>query len=219
MYSTANKAPEEALQGQTLRQQQKAQTRAHLLSVARAEFAKNGYEATSVAQIATAADIAKGALYGHFENKEALFRAIQLDYIQQRSTATAARIRPEMSLYEGLTAITQSAWDIHHEGSICSVLSTEFFALAGRSDWGRDATSQIFRHCASALVDFLNYAKKRGDVRSDLNSLTAARLMLALHDGLVLQWQCQPTEIDPKDYIAPMADMIFAYVSDKDTSK
>ncbi len=197
------------------RQQQKAQTRARLLEAAKGVFAKHGYEAASVAQIAKAAGVARGALYVHFETKQALFRDIQLDYIEQRSAATAARIHADMPLYDAIREITESAWALHQNGVCGSALSTEFFALAGRSDWDRSATASIFRHCTSLLTDFLEQAKKRGDVRPDLDCLMAARMMLALHDGLILQWQSQPDEINRADHITPMVDMIFAYVSNK----
>ncbi len=198
---------------QTLPQLRKAETRARLLDAAQNVFAAHGYDAASVAQIAHEAGVAKGALYVHFETKEALFRTILLDHVQRRSAATAARLSPDVPLREAIVQIIEGAWTIHQDSTSCSLLSTEFFALAGRSDWGRAAMASIFEHCSGALVGFLDQAKAHGEVRNDVDTLTAARLMLALHDGLVLQWQSQPAEIDPKDYISPMADMIFAYVS------
>ena len=203
---------------QTLPQIRKAETRIRLLDAARKVFAAHGYDAASVAQIAQEAGIAKGALYVHFDNKEALLRTILLDHVQRRSAATAARLRPDMPLHEAIIELVKGAWTIHEDGLSDSLLSTEFFALAGRSDWGRAAMASIFEHCSAVLVGFLDQAKARGEVRADLDNLIAARLMLSLHDGLVLQWQNQPTEIDPKEYILPMADMIFAYVSARNKS-
>ncbi len=196
----------------TLPQIRKMQTRTRILDAARKVFAAHGYDAASVAQIAQAADIAKGALYVHFDNKEALFRTILLEHVQRRSAATAARLGPDVPLREAIVQIIEGAWTIHQDGTSCSLLSTEFFALAARSAWGRTAMATIFEHCSSALVRFLDHAKTRGEVRNDVDSLTAARLMLALHDGLVLQWQSQPEKVDPEAFIVPMADMIFAYV-------
>jgi len=36
-------------------------------------FAKDGFRSTTINQIARAADLTKGAFYGHFKNKEAIF--------------------------------------------------------------------------------------------------------------------------------------------------
>jgi AcrR family transcriptional regulator len=52
------------------------ETRAGLITGARKVFAEKGYEAASVADLAAAAGYTKGALYAHFESKEALFLAV-----------------------------------------------------------------------------------------------------------------------------------------------
>jgi AcrR family transcriptional regulator len=53
-----------------------AQTRQAILDAARHEFASKGYTATSIADIAERTNVTHGALYHHFANKDALFRAV-----------------------------------------------------------------------------------------------------------------------------------------------
>jgi AcrR family transcriptional regulator len=50
----------------------KARTRQRLLDEAERLFRERGYAATSLEQIAEAADVTKGAIYGHFSSKEDL---------------------------------------------------------------------------------------------------------------------------------------------------
>lgn len=54
------------------RQASKAATRERLLGEARRLFRERGYAATSLEQIADAAGVTKGAIYGHFSSKEHL---------------------------------------------------------------------------------------------------------------------------------------------------
>ena len=54
------------------RETSKAITRQRLLSEAQRLFRERGYAATSLEQIAEAADVTKGAIYGHFSSKEDL---------------------------------------------------------------------------------------------------------------------------------------------------
>src|ERR1700683_5091459 len=49
-----------------------ASTRERLLDEAQRLFRERGYAATSLEQIAEAADVTKGAIYGHFSSKEDL---------------------------------------------------------------------------------------------------------------------------------------------------
>jgi AcrR family transcriptional regulator len=53
-----------------------ATTRAALLSAARELFAERGFAATGRDDIAERAGVTRGALYHHFENKEAVLRAV-----------------------------------------------------------------------------------------------------------------------------------------------
>lgn len=51
-------------------------TRRKLVEAGRALFGRQGYAATATPAIAEAAGLSRGALYHHFENKGALFRAV-----------------------------------------------------------------------------------------------------------------------------------------------
>jgi len=64
-----------SLDTQSRREARAAETRAELIAAARRVFAEKGYEAASVADLAAAAGYTKGALYAHFDSKEALFLA------------------------------------------------------------------------------------------------------------------------------------------------
>ena len=54
-------------------------TRTALMQAARSLFVDKGYGDTSTPEIVAAAGITRGALYHHFEDKRALFRAIVMD--------------------------------------------------------------------------------------------------------------------------------------------
>jgi AcrR family transcriptional regulator len=56
----------------TTRESSKAMTRERLLGEAQRLFRERGYAATSLEQIAEAASVTKGAIYGHFASKEDL---------------------------------------------------------------------------------------------------------------------------------------------------
>src|SRR2546422_85623 len=56
--------------------QHSAATRGGIVSAALRLFAERGFASTSIADIAGAAGITKGAIYWHFDSKDALFKAI-----------------------------------------------------------------------------------------------------------------------------------------------
>lgn len=61
--------------------------RAQLIDVGRAVFAKRGYEATSVEEIAKRAKVSKPIVYEHFGGKEGLYAVVvdrEMDYVVRR---------------------------------------------------------------------------------------------------------------------------------------
>ena len=50
--------------------------RERLLAAAAEEFSRNGYAGTSIAAIATRAEVGKSTIFHHFESKEALYLAV-----------------------------------------------------------------------------------------------------------------------------------------------
>lgn len=201
------------VRGLTLPQQRKEETRARILEAAYRVFARRGYEAATVEEITVECGIAKGALYSHFASKEELFRTILVEHVRRRVAETAARLEPGLPLRESIVRIIEASWATCRTDPIWSPLFMEFWALAGRNEWGREAVAALFDHCSAALARFLTGARRAGLVRSDLDVRRAARLMLAVNDGLILQWQTQPEKVDPEEYLGPMADMITGYLT------
>src|ERR1700761_1206127 len=67
--------------------ERRAATVAGILASARNLFAERGFEATSIDDIAEGASVAKGAVYHHFESKEAIFTQV-LEGVQAEIFAT-----------------------------------------------------------------------------------------------------------------------------------
>jgi len=92
----------------TLRERQAEATRQLLVSVARELFTEKGYAATSVEEIIQRAGVARGALYHHFNGKDALFRAVydevQADIATRVVAAAVAGPEPWEGVRSGLSA-------------------------------------------------------------------------------------------------------------------
>jgi AcrR family transcriptional regulator len=77
------------------REQSKARTRQRLVDEARRLFKEQGYAATSLEQIAEAAEVTKGAIYGQFATKEdLLLSAIEMTPYPDYSTLLNEQSKP-----------------------------------------------------------------------------------------------------------------------------
>ena len=72
---------------ETRRERQKAMHRREILEAAKRVFAKKGFAASTIDEIAQEAEFSKGAMYGYFEGKEDLFFSLiqeKMDDIEER---------------------------------------------------------------------------------------------------------------------------------------
>ncbi len=168
------------------REESRERTREHLLEAARVAVARNGYDGTSIADIAEAAGFSKGAFFSNYESKEALLLEL-LRRHKERDIATLGRIL-----------------EIAEQGKdAASALDRYLEDLGDDADWFRlDIELQL--HAARNPTFAANYDALQSRTRSGLAHLIAAlfekagkrppaspddmaNLFMALVHGLVLQ--------------------------------
>ena len=115
------------------RAESKERTRQRLLAEAQRLFRERGYAATSLEQIAEAAEVTKGAIYGHFASKEdLLLGAIEAgrDTPPEYVTMLNDESRP---LRERLAEFSHAA-AVEHPGDVADLaMFLEFFAALLRA--------------------------------------------------------------------------------------
>jgi len=101
-----------------------AATKENILHTALRLFAQNGYEATSVSDIAGELGMTKGALYKHYKNKRDIFDSI-VDRIYQMDVETAKKYEvPEETFDKSPSAYRNTAVD-----KIKAFIEAQFYFL------------------------------------------------------------------------------------------
>lgn len=97
------------------REQYSEATRAALLDAATAQFAERGYVRTALDDVATATQVTRGAVYHHFDGKQALFEAVldrlETEAMQRISEAAARTSDPWDAALAGLDAFLDRCCD------------------------------------------------------------------------------------------------------------
>ena len=109
-------------QGNGLRERKKAKTRAAIRQHALRLFREQGYQATTVEQIATAAEVSPSTFFRYFPTKEDV---IVRDDMDERMFEAFERQPPSMSptealraaIRDGITTLTPAEWDEFREAS------------------------------------------------------------------------------------------------------
>lgn len=146
------------------REESKARTRAELLRAARRLFLRNGFTATSLADIAEEAGLTKGAVYSNFESKEDLFLALLAGDAERPYAAQEELAPSDTTVAKGDDAMTRAqAWAEHLGGLAPSrrnvALFLEMNAFALRNDRIRSSVAehnrQFFTELGAGLAEML----------------------------------------------------------------
>lgn len=117
------------------RAEQQAKTRARLIAAAAKVFARRGFPAASVEEIAEEAGYSHGAVYSNFDGKADLFLAVFEDYMAERvrELAETQTVLPDDAPLEVRARALADQWmDRLARDRESVVLHMEFIAHAGR---------------------------------------------------------------------------------------
>lgn len=167
------------------KQQQKEQTRARLVDAALDVFALHGFDRATVEEISVAAGYSKGAYYFHFSTKEEIFLELLDVWTSQQSRrlkAFESMAAPAAALLETLESFLSFA----DGGDRWPRLLVEFWAQAQRSPKTRQSLRNAYDSWQGDLAAVFSRAMDAGVLPSSLDVEAAARMVLAVHDGLVV---------------------------------
>ena len=114
------------------REEKKAETRRQLLDAAATVFARRGFAAASLDEVAEEAGLTKGAVYSNFEGKQDLFDAVIQERLETRMLAIADLV-PQGPLEDELAQTVRLLGGIMREQRDWFLLSIEFAIHAARN--------------------------------------------------------------------------------------
>src|SRR5215475_10466677 len=166
------------------RAESKERTRQRLLAEAQRLFRERGYAATSLEQIAEAAEVTKGAIYGHFASKEDLMlSALEAAPAPDYSASLNDQSRP---LPERLAAFGRSVAAEHPGDTEELAMYLEFFAALLRAP---DALRRYSTRLERRIQDL---AADTEELAADGTALQAWAIGQALLAGLQIYRRLAP---------------------------
>jgi TetR/AcrR family transcriptional repressor of nem operon len=162
-------------------------TRIRLLQAAFQEMYRSGYRSADLDAILAAAGVTKGALYYHFDDKEALGYAV-LDEVMASDLHQkwVQPLRNAKDPIDALVRIVQSESlkreDVRRGCPLLN-LSQE---MSGLDEGFRKRTARLFRDWHDAVAGALREGQKRGLVRNDIDANETATFLIATYEGYVV---------------------------------
>ena len=162
------------------------EAREKILESATELFAQQGYENTSLSQVARRAKVSKALIFWHFDSKETLYRNAL------RRTLEPYFINVDdiegLGEREQIERLIDLFYDFVHE----NVYSVRFFlhlTLRGESrpDESLSRVNELYRIFRSSLADIIENGRSRGVFRADVNAGREAALIMAALSGILIQ--------------------------------
>jgi len=158
---------------------QSEQTRERIITAAMRLFVRKGFYATSIADLAEAVEMTKGALYHHFENKDAIFFAV-IEAIRKTWREMVGRdvLKPRNALDRLGALLDSHARLIEENEAFCLVLSGLITEMEGVNPAFLKKLQQIYADLISFIEQIVGKGKEAGQLRSDLDpKLTALAIV------------------------------------------
>jgi AcrR family transcriptional regulator len=158
-----------------------AERREQIIQTATDVFATEGFEGTALKRVAELVGVKEATLFHYFRGKQELLTAV----LAERDRRSLASTNAEEA---GLPLMVRSAERNRHEPGLTTLYAV---ASATANDPGHDS-HRYFEERFAEVVDVLATDIKRrqeaGEARADLPAGDLARLVVAVSDGLQLQW-------------------------------
>lgn len=195
--------------------QQALETRQHILDVALRLFSQQGVSSTSLAEIAKAAGVTRGAIYWHFKNKSDLFSEIW-----QLSESSIGSLESEyqakfpgdpLSVLREILVYILEATVIEERRRLMMEIIFHKCEFVGEMAVVQQAQRDLCLESYDRIEVTLNECIKAGQLPVDLLTHRAAILMRSYVSGIVENWLFSPDtfnlKTEARDYVAILLEM------------
>ena len=186
-------------------------TRERILQTTFELMYRHGYQGMRIEQILLATDLAKGALYHHFSNKqklgyavvdEVLFGAMQRKWVDPLSNTSAPLITLQSILDQSYQNITQQEMEL---GCPLNNLSQE---MSGLDDGFQQRLEHIYNMWSDSLTDALTLGQQNGQVKKDLDPKVVAIFIISSLQGITGAAKC----MQDIEMLKQLKDMLNDYI-------
>jgi AcrR family transcriptional regulator len=169
-----------------IRATKKRETRRAILQAAVRLFGEKGYDGTSIEDLARAAGIGKGTVYGYFQDKNEIFLAFCDEEIDYVFSVLAASSNPEAPLLEQMLTLflTQFRFVTENREFGRHLIREMAFPRAAASAKSREMDARYL----GEIDNILARAQQRGELREDCDRFLATAHFYALYLTTLSGW-------------------------------
>jgi AcrR family transcriptional regulator len=189
------------------REEKKARTRARLLEAAATVFARRGFAAASLDEVAEEAGLTKGAVYSNFDSKDDLIVALLEERLDRQLMGVATQADPHGDVrQQAEQAAAAYLRTLEHERD-SYLLAVEFSVHLAREPELRRKFGKRYRETRDSYARLLEEYAKASGLTLPLPAHEMMLVYFALMDGLAMAKLTQPDNV-PDDIFGKALGLI-----------
>jgi len=188
-------------------------TRQLLLKKALAVFSKKGYAATTLEDIASEAEVTRGAIYWHFGSKAELYNTLVREYSDRGNAIVQQAASEGGTLIEILRRVfVRQLEAIEDDRDLRALMELYLFktGLVPELEEGRQQQVESGVGLIEMIAGIMGQGIQSGLLRSDVDPKDMARAYLAFQNGLTQLWLTAPEQFSLKASVNSFADILMA---------
>jgi AcrR family transcriptional regulator len=184
-----------------------------ILHAAMRLVARKGIRNVRMSDIARAAGVGKGTVYEYFSGKKEIYAAIIREYLDRAEIMAVRKMFRAHTPRDKITALL-TGWmeSVENESEDLMMLFIDVWSEAIRRTGPEDGDifdlRSFFQDYREYVVSILQEGIDAGELRP-VNTTVAAGSLLALCDGIMLQWLLDRESLDVKETVNTMIDIVW----------
>lgn len=189
-------------------ERRKEETKKKIIAVAMDLFDKQGFDQTTVEQIAEEADVNKGTIYNHFSAKEAIICEYVQRIIREQGPEALSRVLQLPDTRSRLIAALRKSLEWLHIESNKDIYEKYFTYRMQKvfqtiRDWDLSLSSG-FRDVMAPIIEL---GKEAGEIRQDIDSMSLAAHLETMYTTSAVVWLTHPELVSIDDGIDMIVDL------------
>ena len=186
----------------------RAERKAQILRAANTVFSRKGFHAANVSDVAAEAGVSQGTVYHYFDSKEDLFMAVfEAWETGNLYREVRAAIDASGSPSEQLRYLARAVGEYMAQSGDIIPASVEFWSHIHRDAAIKEGFRRIFAEIRLTVAHLIQDGIDQGEFVS-IDSESAASLLIAVYDGLILQWLADPQSVNWQTASGTLADLV-----------
>ncbi|WP_178371795.1 TetR family transcriptional regulator [Desulfitobacterium chlororespirans] len=184
------------------RERKKEETKQSILTTAIHFFQTQGYDATTMEQIAEAVDLSKVTLYNYFPSKELIvaefFQSMSHQFVDQVLDMLAKLSTTRSKIYEYFRG--QFEWNRQYRELLQVYFVHQFQSMLHPEAYQNSGMDQV-------LAQIIGYGQEAGEIRRDLPTEYLAKHLEIMYVMEFMVWILEGDSWNPDQHLGAMVDL------------